>query len=404
MKKLISLFAGLGCIAAYAQTESIFTRCADQIENIYAACDYMRNSSSDAGCYDRFGAKNFALMMTSDLHEDNVRLANSIELLNGCDAIDAAVFTGDFQYWRCEPGYSEKFISLINGARKPYLVAFGNHDIHLWRKEYDRDLPVTTAAKQFMLLSNEASCYRPRGYGYKDFPDYGIRLIILNPCDFPEDKGPDGYVFHGANIMYQQEQIDWLLATLGSVPESYTVIIASHLCEPMVPDETALKSHDEAANVKFNLPLGNCGYMSGTVISDIVDAWKHRKKISAFYSFSTPMQDGTKGVKVKADFSAAAGDFACYIHGHYHHDLIGHNSAHPDQTVYLNDASACPRVVNDGTSVSQYSLYPRNAKGRSQDLITVLCIDKFNRRLNFVRVGADTNIFLEKTGLLSYPY
>lgn len=419
----LTIAAGIGLLAFVScrntgPKDTIFTRCPDQIENIYIGCDYMRNTSSDAGVYDTYGAKNFALMMFSDIHEDRVRTANAIELLDGCKAIDAGIFLGDFQYWRYEEGWANEFAALTSAATKPLLLTVGNHDARTLSTTVNGTNP-SVLVDNYMMKSDLAAIYTKGGYGLYDFADYGVRIIILNDFEYPEENNPgEKWVISGSRKVMTQTQINWFIDALKAAPEGYSIIVAQHLCEPMEIDLEACSPHGECPNVKTSTsPVrGDIGLNGGPVVSDIIDAFMRRAEIHNTYTSGVPSCFDPDSadfpdpllypaeLRADADFTSSKAEFVCTIAGHFHNTLVGHNAKYPTQVVYVNDAASCPRIVNDGTSVSQYSPLPRNAEGPSQDLITVLCLDKVNRRLNFVRVGAHIDLLLEDHSLLSYPY
>ena len=107
-----------------------------------------------------------------------------------------------------------------------------------------------------------------------------------------------------------------------------------------------------------------------------------------------------------ADFSARTNSlFACYICGHTHRQSIGKNTAYTDQVVYINDTS-CLYAGNNSSTMwpSYWSLLARNPKGKTQDVLTVLCIDTANKMINLVRVGADKNMYGDDSSFINYSY
>ena len=264
------------------------------------------------------------------------------------------------------------------------------------------DITVEDCVESFIALTDEAECYSERGYGYKDFDNYKIRIIILNNFDYPNNQDSLGkYIYYGSQPMYLQEQTDWLIETLNSVPENYTVIVAGHITEPVQCDEMKIPQHLSTLNrSNVNAVIGTCGFMSDTVIADIIEAYRNKTSLTKSYTYSRQTANVT-GVEVDADFSDAKGEFACYICGHTHNQAIGRIHNHENQVVYFNDSS---RGLINNSSWTQASLVPRTREGRAQDLLTVLCVDTENKNLNFIRVGAHLSMYMEDYNILSYPY
>ena len=91
----------------------------------------------------------------------------------------------------------------------------------------------------------------------------------------------------------------------------------------------------------------------------------------------------------------------CYICGHVHNQQIGVISNHTDQVVYFNDSSR--NITNDPWTTA-YSIIPKTKSGKSQNLMTVLCVDTDNKNLNFIRIGAYLSIYMEDYSFLNYKY
>lgn len=376
---------------------NIVARCREQVANVFTgACAYRARNA------DGISTKNFALLMMSDTHGDDARVANAIKLLENCGAIDAAIHLGDAHNSNYNDGTAAKTITAMNKATKPVLAVMGNHD---GRQKNTTNCTVEQAVSAFLGQTKLASIYEDRGYGFYDFAGYKIRIIMLNAYDFPNDKSGNNYVYYGDSNMYRQAQIDWFVSTLNSTPDDYTVIVAEHYIEPTTLDLTTIPQHVGTANVVgLSNTRGKNGQMSGTVISDIINAFVEKTTLSQSYTYVTAGAE--TGVTVSADFSAReSSNFACYIVGHTHCQAIGHITGHNSQVVYINDTS-CLFSNNNGSNMwpSAWSLIPRASGQKSEDLLTVLCIDTANRKLNLVRVGANMNMFGEDYDIVNYSY
>ena len=210
--------------------DNILTRCKHQIENVYACADFNRYNAH----------KNFALLMCTDIHQDEQRFKNALYLLDNCDAITAGVFLGDMNGHSGKDTFARNVaVPLINACTKEMMCCIGNHD----QRMYDDDtISVEQSVANFLGLTKESEHYTSRGYGYADYNN--VRLIILNTYDYSEDKNEDGtFCQYGDTPMFQQAQIDWLIQTLSSTPSGTTVIIASHFIEPCTADNDIINVH-----------------------------------------------------------------------------------------------------------------------------------------------------------------
>ena len=366
----------------------------DQITNVYAGADAYRGE-----LYTGVPRKNFALLMMTDTHGDTERIENAIAILNACDAIEAAIHLGDVEYYGYGGGDAPNAVSAFAEAKKPVFAVLGNHDS---RERIWRECTVEQATQALLKPINTGAVYSGRGYGYQDFDTYGIRLILLNCYDFPDDRNAEGFFYYGDHIIYLQDQISWLVSALSSTPDDYTVIIAEHSGDPVLVDQSVTPQHIGAAGVSNTTEWRQSGtYMDGTIVADIVDAFINRT--SLYRSYAIVPAGNESDVSVSADFSSRSDSrFACYIRGHVHCQGIGHIAAHPDQVAYINDSSALFSGGNMWTSYT--SFLPRAAGQKSEDLLTVLCVDTANRSLNFVRIGAHINMFGEDSGFIHYTY
>jgi len=339
--------------------------------------------------------------MISDSHGDTVRLQNAVDLLNGCEAIDGMIHLGDAltsNYNTTEPA---AFAEIVNTSSKPVLAVLGNHDSRNYKTT---QCTIEQAVTAYQKSTTLGSIYEDRGYAYYDFDNYKIRIIMLNDFDYPNDlDGDNNYKYYGAETMFLQEQVDWFVDTLENTPNDYTVIIASHYTEPSTFDGTKIPLREDAQDVS-GLHYGSTGYMGDTIVGDIVHAFTEKTTLSKSYTYTLP--GSVTGVTVDADFSARTNSlFACYICGHTHRQSIGKNTAYTDQVVYINDTS-CLYAGNNSSTMwpSYWSLLARNPKGKTQDVLTVLCIDTANKMINLVRVGADKNMYGDDSSFINYSY
>lgn len=158
-------------------------------------------------------------------------------------------------------------------------------------------------------------------YYYKDFGN--TRLISLYQYEIPLVDDPNNsncYKYPRMTVWMGQNQIDWLISTLNSVPDGYKVIIMMHQGEQFVGD-----AKDDSAFFASQASPGNT-IINGTPVVDIVQAYIDKTSISKNYvckdTATYPTSDFS--ISVNADFSDAKGSFAHYLSGDAHIDCVGH--------------------------------------------------------------------------------
>lgn len=382
-----------------APSRTIFDKYAEQIANCICGADYYRGGGILTG------NKNLSIMMVSDTHFDYDANKNAIQLAEGMDSIDCIVHLGDVssETATAKSGTNPFITSSVSPSEltKPLFVAMGNHDEQHKKESADYGTVAQGVARLLPNL-NTASTYNNRGYGYYDFTAYNVRMILLNCFDYPDSVTGTDYDYYGDSILWQQDQIDFLVATLKTVPEGYTVIIASHYSELANIDNQKIDQHPGAKNIASitgNTQIGNATYMSDVVVSDIINAYKNKTALNKSYTYS----NGTKSGNVVVDdtFASSYGDFAIWICGHRHKACIAKSSV-GDYWVYVNDTSGCGSDANSW--ITAYSNQPRCAETNLRDLITVMSIDTANKYIKFTRIGAHINRFLDDDNLFLLYY
>lgn len=379
-------------LASYTPTENTITKNKNHIENVFSLTDWKRGGTTK---------RNLGLLMFSDLHGDAARLQNAIDVLNGVASIDAGIMLGDMENSSQSSNMDNSYIPIFKKAEKPCFATMGNHDMHNAAAVATNPNGLEASVNRFLGQLNDASIYNSHGYGYYDFSTYKIRLIILNQYEYPDAQNGSNWVYYGAGRFYQQEQIDWLVSTLNSVPKNYTVIVAQHSTEPATTENSVINTHYGALGTSGGVDahstyIGNNGYMSDSVIADILKAYAEKTSLTKIYTYTT-ISEGFTDVFVSANFSFAKGTLACMIVGHNHAQAFC--KLKETIPVYVNDTSNC-----EYGWATEYSLIPRNQNGYSGDLLTVFCIDTANKYLYFVRIGADRNFFGELYDVVSVYY
>ncbi|MGQ7452366.1 metallophosphoesterase family protein [Streptococcus suis] len=391
--EIVTKIADIVTVAQSAGTiDTVISRNPYEIDAIYAASDWNR-LNKDA--YKKvWGNKKFTLGIMSDTHGDTNAMSNFADLVNNVDAIDGALNLGDVERQNPSAGNMQIYMPLLNRVTKPFMHTLGNHDVRCEAKpSVSGNYSVEQATADYIGQSSLSSKYSARGYGYYDFDNYKLRLIVLNEYDYPDDLDASGnWLYYDSLQYFSKGQIDWFVSTLSSVPTDYAVIIARHSIEPTTYDSSIVNQHFDAKDTAQAI-TGSNGYMSGSIIADIVNAWINKESIAAEYAYS-------KGgnVAVNANFGSRSKSlFVTYLCGHRHRLGVGYITKYPNQRVIAVDTSSSD--IN--YPVTENSLIPRNRTGKSQDCVTVLSYDNANRVINLVTVGANKTKFLEDVSRIS---
>lgn len=209
-------------------------------------------------------------------------------------------------------------------------------------------------------------------YYYKDFTDNKMRLISLYQYNIPLYDDPNDsskYKYLRSSVWLGQEQLQWLINTLKTVPDGYRVIIMMHQCESQIKDA------GDNSNFFYTTVGGSNHILSGTPVMDIVQAYIDKTTINKTYNPKEPSKytESDFTVTVSGDFTNAKGKFANYITGDSHQDSIG----------YAGDTTQ--RALGITSSNQSYDcVVTPTAQSEHRRIITLLgyCYSK-----NFVKVG-----------------
>ena len=352
----------------------------DAIDGIYAACAKSQRN------YLRV-LPQFCLLIAGDIHADSTRMDSMIELFNNVSAFDAGILLGDIvsSTWTDSATF---YTDAIENVNKPWLTVIGNHDAGFNSGSqpttangyrYIADLHDKYIAPNIEYADLASGEYTTGDtYYYKDFADYGIRLIVLNQYDYPADVEQDGVTltyFRGKNC-YSETQLTWLCDTLLDTPSAYSVIIAMH----SFPAEMEVENSPLSASTWRNSPVEDIMThdIDGYVIPQIVNAFIEGTSLEKTFGYQP---NGTwTSADVDVDFSnRGAGKFICYIGGHWHMSELTHVKAFPNQKMYTVDASQIRRYQSDT---------PRIEGTRSEDSFCAMGVDTENSTVKIFAIGA----------------
>lgn len=243
--------------------------------------------------------------------------------------------------------FFEELQRLFKGV--PLLKTVGNHE---WAYGANNAYNITSQEMYAYYLRDADKMFNDIQWGpdhtyyYWDDKLNHCRFISLNVMDYPSVLKPTE---HQDNKEWWFEvgndQINWLKATLNSVPDGYVVAIESHLV-PLSADQFASFPADKI----------------GTTISNGEDL----QAIASAYAAKT------------GDFASAKGDLLGWFGGHYHADDITVRNG----VTYISTIADCMSVWEDIPNV------PKKTAGTvSEQAFDVAIVDRANRKVNLIRIG-----------------
>ena len=376
------LVAG-GQIAIYADSEDkpIAERNAHRQDELQAMRRVLVSPSSDN--------KADALPLfahISDLHGDIQRLYNCLDYCSGIKPI-AVLNSGDVVVYRGDRDYSTFQVVAAKQYALDYLFCIGNHEASLTGQSDLFDKNISALAQQYEYLATPGiittDCYY-----YKDYEAEKVRIIVLNYYDEGTYTGRLG-----------QAQITWLCNTLSSTPTGYGILIMLHSPEDYVDAPEGLQTFFQTKSIVGAMAGVSVG---GRIVMKIVDSFISRGTISESYN-----ESNGDPVTVSADFSSvdSSTEFVAYITGHRHEDNVGYyrHSTNMQLCLCVTSGNALYGDSTNPAWANQEDL-PRGGTGVCQDAFNLYAIDRINKRVKIMRVGADITADLESRKIMSIPY
>ena len=360
------------------QNSLIINRNEEAIKNIVASKKHL--DTKYMGYVAKSHSNLFTLAHLSDIHTDSKRYRNFQEFVDGVDAIDAAICTGDFVIAAKKEEFD--YIHKVE-FKKTFLKVIGNHE-----RARVENATLPFVYERLGLHTNTGELYY-----YHDFAEYKIRIIALNQFDIDAKGSVNSAVEH-----YSQTQINWFIDTLKDAQSrGYAVAVAMHAPNvDMIP-----KANNKAFYQRHYGWIGECGsVISGPIIEDIIDVFRHGGTIKNSYTYAD-----VPGLKTVADATFTGGGiFMAYMVGHEHADFIGYSNFHADQLYLMMNVSCCmPEYANYnfGEEVSDLA---RIEETHTEDCFNVYSFDVENKLIKVVRVGSDVNDLMEDRKKACYSF
>lgn len=313
--------------------------------------------------------KPLCLLHFSDIHnnnvgshgtgEDNVSNINRIVTFynkykksGSSGFIDDIIHTGDSVYATA----SGNFPWTVSSDIAQILNVMGNHDLdgttNGWPWLYNKFF--APYIEGWGVTVPEDAAETGKCYYYKDYPSNKVRLITLMSWGWLGSNATTNEYHSAQNTWFQQILED-------ARTQGLTVVCARH-----------------NSPQRLNLIEG-CTFNS----------WEY-----ATHGDAGGVTADRYAASVDA-FIQAGGDFACWICGHTHFDLVGTLQSYPEQLCIIIENASCWSYYN-----SDY----RITGTLSQDCFNVMSIDTYCKRVNVMRIGSNFASAMQHKGAFSYDY
>lgn len=322
------------------------------------------------------------LSILTDSHSDQMgdnfkylkETANNIAEVNKYIQSDAIIHLGDLVAGTLTLSDTKKSIrnvtSELRNTSRPLFTLRGNHDDNSYGVDSSienlllSDTFYSMGTRQTNIYNN---VYRnaSSNYGYIDYEQHKIRVIMLDAIDYPYvENGEGGLTYNGKNWWgYGTEQILWFGHTALKVEEGWGVVVLSHT-----------PSRESHSLINRSVPYNS------NLIEGLLKAFKN----GTIYTANTT---GAWGVSDTFDFTTQGQrDVIAYVFGHTHMDLV-------DTPIDLG--YPCVSIANNvpvqiyETSVPVGGVAPTRTIGTvTQDLWNVMVVRKDIRTVFLTRYGA----------------
>ncbi|MBQ7444510.1 MAG: metallophosphoesterase [Clostridia bacterium] len=327
----------------------------------------------------------------SDIHGDVIRAERAAAFADHVNAA-AVLASGDLTVYNRSDWGSALFDAMDKYPDNIFMYTLGNHDA------------INAPADNYGAVMDDAyyknNPYTPEGvtYYYRDLDDEMLRIISVNQQEGARTARTGGTCF-------SQAQIDWLVETLKTTPEGFGVLLMYHSPEISMynkydPDYMEFfqleNRYDQPTNV-------DSGY-SGTILTDIVDAFILRTKFTATYS----ERRGESPVKVNADFTDVADgvEFIAHLTGHYHADTVTYLPGGCSKQLMLGGpctVAAYGDIVGN-PCLADYSDADRHGDVKAHDDFNAYIIDRKTKTIRVLKIGADRALNGESRSDMTIPY
>lgn len=275
------------------------------------------------------------LLLTDSHYVVNGTWEDTISCIREVDRrapFDAVIHLGDLTDGMVSRRVNYDYVQMVKqdlfSLQKPLYVVMGNHDTNYFMGNPER----FTKEEQYWLYQSDCCDNAVREghalYYYRDFEDMRVRALFLHSFDECEKT----------RYGFAEEEVLWLEQTLKTVPDTYRVLVFSH-----VP------------------PLSEIHY------------------------WSKDIRNGEKMVGVLEEYvrQDAAHCVLGWIHGHNHADQIYSGRLFPIVSL------GCTKIEDFKDKKPDHAVtYDRVLGDVSQELWTVMLVQRDSSKIEFIRFGA----------------
>lgn len=319
----------------------------------------------------------------SDLHADSERLKRIYRFAEKAGAT-AIVNTGDTVLVSASDSalYAEAIDAAENTKNIPVYPLVGNHDaglLYSYTEMYNRYIKYYS--EKYGYSTNALPYY------YVDNSQWKLRIIAI--CQYKEHLDqPD----------FDQDQLEWLIDTLESVPDGYGVLLFAHAPYKW-PNGGIIEDFTQTDSLGY--PYYGAYGEIGNLVLPLISAFIGRTSTTVSQTIN-----GTE-LTATADFSEVPSgvEFIAHIHGHTHRDVVGYYEEDDIKqlTIGIDCATAHLGTV-DSFTYSFCSELARTFDNEQQDLFNLYGIDRARKNFKICRVGADLTIGMKYRRPIVIPY
>ena len=296
--------------------------------------------------------KQIVILHFTDIHGHEENLKRIKEFYDHYSKyIDIVLHTGDALYDK----WTNSFDFWDNAGAEKFLNVLGNHDVNFVDKDgYTLEVTQQEVYNRYFgpyisnwnVVTPENAAEEGLMYYYKDLikgidkERSKLRLVIIDE-------------YH-----WDEAQLDWLKGVLEDArSNNFAVVICRHESFPLIKYE-------------------NCPFVS-------METFKTAR----------PLPDAQSAVD---DFMSKDGEFVIWLGGHHHQDNIGVLQDYPRQIAFNGDIASMNHIGWGDTW--------RKTGTKFQDCFTLIGIDRFEKIIRFVRIGANTDRYERTKNSMSINY
>lgn len=342
----------------------------------------------------------------------------ALSVLNGNSVVSNPkpsflLHTGDMIYTNFNDSFESLKQLFLESAKNVYFC-LGNHDVGDKNIIAQYGTLAQTNERYFVPIIDKWALKTDGGgtphisgknYYFQDFTSQKIRLIVL--CDFDMDSvisstDPTKYAYHMDYKVYSQQQIDWFVDAISTMPEGYGFIVAKHMPEEQVPYKSDEAFEDNAffcqeAHGSYNGMTHSDGWQS--IICDIIDAYINKESKNISMNQENIAVSGAPNMVLTANVNftnrADSSEFICMCTGHSHRDTIQFHKRHP-------------KILNLNIGANNCAYYgwdmQQTLGTKSGAVINAYSVNRNTGTITIVRVGANFSAYGQKRDTLTLSY